>query len=136
MLGPVQAILLAFPVALFTAAVVSDITYLRTAEIQWSNFSSWLIAGGLFFGGFVALLALISFLGSGRRHGRRLTYLLLLVAMWVIGFINALLHSRDAWYSVTPMGAFLSVVTALLVLIAAWIGYSAFPREEIHDARA
>ena len=43
--NPLHAILLAFPVALYPAALLTDITYLNTAEIQWSNFSSWLIAG-------------------------------------------------------------------------------------------
>jgi uncharacterized membrane protein len=44
-LHPLHGLLLAFPVALFTFALLTDIAYLQTAEIQWSNFSSWLIVG-------------------------------------------------------------------------------------------
>ncbi|EHN71864.1 hypothetical protein SMCF_8723, partial [Streptomyces coelicoflavus ZG0656] len=43
--NPLHAILLCFPIALFTSALISDIAYLRTAEMQWSNFSAWLIVG-------------------------------------------------------------------------------------------
>jgi len=49
--NPLHAILLCFPIALFTSALISDIAYLRTAEMQWSNFSAWLIVGALVFGG-------------------------------------------------------------------------------------
>jgi uncharacterized membrane protein len=129
---PLHSILLAFPLVLFASAVITDIAYLRSAEIQWSNFSAWLIAGGLFTGAFVLLWAVIAFFTNRQQssRGRPLTYLLLLVAMWVIGFINALLHSRDAGYSVTPTALLLSVVVALLALVAAWIGYSGFIRRE------
>lgn len=131
-LSSLHSILLAFPLVLFTSAVLSDIAYLTTAEIQWSNFSAWLITGGLFMGAFVLLCAAIGFFANQAQasRGPRLNYLLLLTAMWVIGFINALLHSRDAGYSVTPTALALSVIVAALALIAAWIGYSGFVRGE------
>src|SRR3546814_16718548 len=56
---PLHALLLAFPVALFTTALLSDITYLKSAEIQWSNFSAWMITGALIFGAPVLLWAAI-----------------------------------------------------------------------------
>lgn len=130
--NPLHSILLGFPLVLFASAVVTDIAYLNTAEMQWSHFSSWLIAGGLLVGAPVLLWAIAIFLGSrSQREGwRPLAYLLLLAAMWAIGFINALLHSRDAAYSVTPAALVLSVITALLALAASWIGYSGFARRE------
>lgn len=130
-LHPFHLILLAFPVALFVSAVLSDIAYLRTAEIQWSNFTAWLIAGGLA----VAVPLLIwAILLAVRAHAparRRATvYVLLLAAMCVLALLNSMIHGRDAWYSVTATGLLLSVATALLALIAGWIGYSGFPRAE------
>ncbi|WP_370372412.1 DUF2231 domain-containing protein, partial [Henriciella pelagia] len=68
--NPIHAILLAFPVALYPAALLSDITYLNTAVIQWTNFSSWLIAGADVFAGLVLAWALVSqFLGRTRQRG-------------------------------------------------------------------
>ena len=44
---PLHAFLLAATVPLFLGALLSDAAYARTQEIQWTNFASWLIAGGL-----------------------------------------------------------------------------------------
>jgi uncharacterized membrane protein len=123
-LHPLHAILLAFPVALFTAALLSDITYFSTFHIQWSNFASWLIAGGLVGNGFALLWTLID-LVRYRRGGstRPLVYFAALLALFILGFINALVHAKDAW-AVMPTGLYLSIAVALLGLVAAWLGYS------------
>jgi uncharacterized membrane protein len=126
-LHPLNAILLAFPVAMFTSAVASDAAFLTTAETQWSNFSAWLIAGGLVFG---APVVLWSFVTTFRASVRPLFYPLALVVMWIVGLINELLHSRDAWLSVTETGLALSIIAALLALVSAWIGYRGFPQGE------
>ena len=125
-LKPLLGLLLAFPVALFSAAVVSDIAYLRTAEMQWSHFSAWLIVGGLVFGGLVVAWALIDLLIVWRRAVRRraAVFAILVVAMWVLALINAFKHSQDAWSSVGAFGLTLSILSALLALAAGWIAYS------------
>ena len=119
--APLHAILLAFPIALFTFAVFTDLAYLGTAQIQWTNFSAWLIAGGLLSGGLVGLWAIVD-LVRGRR--RALTYLLLLAAMWVAGLVNAFQHSRDGWASVGAAGLMLSLLSAGLALAAGWVAFS------------
>src|SRR5690606_14347063 len=43
---PIHAVFLAGIIPLFAGALLSDIAYYRTYEIQWQNFASWLIAGG------------------------------------------------------------------------------------------
>lgn len=126
-LHPLHAILLGFPIALFAGGLASDITYLNSAEIQWTNFAQWLIAGALFFGGIVLLFAIVRLIRA-RRHGARGRagiYLILLAAMWVLGLINAFQHSRDGWSSVGTLGLVLSIVTTLLALAAGWVGYAA-----------
>lgn len=123
-LHPLHAILLAFPPPLFVGALLSDIAYMRSFQIQWANFSAWLIAGGLLVGGFALLWALVEVFRSGAaRRKRALTYFLLLLAMWVLGFVNALVHAKDA-YATMPEALYLSAVAAVLALAAAWIGYS------------
>jgi len=130
-LHPLHAILLAFPLAFSCSAVASDITYLNSAVVQWSHFSAWLVAGTALFGGFVLVWASIAFLFA--RHsayrGRALAYLVLVAAMWLLSVVNSLHHARDAWGSVGTAGLVMSIVTALLALVAAWIGYSAVARE-------
>ena len=130
-LHPLHAVLLAFPFSLFLGALLSDLAYWNTFQIQWANFSSWLIAGGLGGGGFALLWALVDlfrFRGSGSR--RPLIYFLVLLVMVVLGFVNALVHAKDAWATM-PESLYLSVVTTLLALAAAWIGYSGFRSVEV-----
>ena len=45
-LHPLHAALLAGTVPLFLGALLNDIAYAKTYQIQWSNFASWLIAEG------------------------------------------------------------------------------------------
>jgi uncharacterized membrane protein len=129
-LHPLHSILLAFPPTLFVGALASDITYWMTFQIQWSNFSSWLIAGGLLGGGFAVVWALINVFRLRRYRSKRpLAYFGVLLVAWVLGFVNALVHAKDAW-AIMPEGLLLSAVTALLALGAAWIGYSGFSSVE------
>ena len=120
---PVHALLLGGALALFVGALASDIAYARTYEIQWQNFASWLIAGGLVVAGAALVCALIG-LAPARRTTHSLLHALLWLATWVVGFFNALMHARDAWASM-PGGLVLSVVTVILALAATWFAASA-----------
>ena len=124
--SPLHAILLAFPVALYPSALISDITYMRTAVIQWTNFSQWLIAGADLFAGLLLAWALISFfLGRGRySRGRSGLYLGAVALMFVLGVINAFQHSKDGWASVGTTGVALSIACTVLALIAAVLVHS------------
>lgn len=122
-LHPIHATLLAGTIPLFLAAMLSDLAYSSSYQIQWSNFSSWLIAGGLVFAGLAFLCAVIGLRHPERRQGRALLYLLLLLATWILGFINALIHAKDAW-AIMPTGLVLSVIVTLLACAATWAGLS------------
>lgn len=122
---PFHAILLAGTVPLFLGALLSDIAYAKSYEIQWSNFASWLIAGGLVFCGVVLVIALVDLFRTDHRGGRQLVYVALVVVTFVLGFVNALVHAKDAW-AVMPAGLVLSVVVTVLACVATWIGFSGF----------
>ena len=123
---PLRGILMAFPIALFTSAVISDIAYLQSAQMQWSNFSAWLIVGALVFGGLAGLWALIDLALSWRSPARRaaLIHVAALALAWIVGLINAFKHSQDAWSSVGAFGLTLSILSMILVLVAGWFAYS------------
>jgi len=130
---PVHAILLGFPIALFSSGLLSDIAYLRTAEIQWTNFSAWLIAGGLVFGAMVLAWALVSLVLGWRGAQRlpRILYAAVLAVMWILGLINAFKHSQDGWSSVGAFGLTLSILCTLLALAAGVIAFSHREREVV-----
>ncbi|MBT2297586.1 DUF2231 domain-containing protein [Pseudomonas fluorescens] len=119
--GPLHAILLAGTVPLFLGALLSDIAYYKTYQIQWSNFASWLIAGGLVLAGLALLFALVNLLRADRKAGRAVMYPVLLLVTWVLGLVNAFEHAKDAW-AVMPMGLVLSVIVTLLACVTAWTG--------------
>lgn len=120
---PFHAVLLSGTIPLFLGATLSDIAYAATYEIQWTNFASWLIVGGLVFGGIALLFAVINLFRAERRDWRSPGYALLLLATWVLGFVNALIHARDAWASM-PTGLVLSTMVLVLACAATWKGFS------------
>lgn len=119
--GPLHATLLAGTVPLFLGALLSDIAYTQTYQIQWANFASWLIAGALVFGGFALLFALVNLLRAERKAGQPTRYVLLLLATWILGLVNAFQHAKDAYASM-PTGLVLSAIVMLLTLTATWTG--------------
>jgi len=122
-LHPLHAVLLAGTVPLFLGVLLCDLAYNSTFEIQWKNFASWLLVGALVYGGFALLWALIELLRADRRGGRPLFYFAILLATWILGFINALVHAKDAWASM-PAALILSVIVAALAVAATVIGFS------------
>nr|WP_232963926.1 DUF2231 domain-containing protein [Pseudomonas putida] len=118
-----HAILLAGTVPLFLGALLSDIAYFKSYQIQWSNFAAWLIAGGLLFCGLALLFALVNLIRAERKGGRPTLYFLLLLVTWVLGLVNAFEHAKDAW-AVMPAGLVLSVIVTILACVAAWLGMS------------
>lgn len=114
----VFAFLSPFPVAFFTGALLTDLTYQRTAEMQWTNFSAWLITAGLFTG----VPAVIGEVAAPTRS--RLAGILDVVVL-VLALFNIFVHSRDAYTSVVPTGLTLSFLTVLALLVAGWLHWSA-----------
>jgi uncharacterized membrane protein len=130
-LHPLHAIFLAFPFPLFLGALLSDLAYRASFQVQWANFSSWLIVGALLVGAFAVLWALVRLFRRGAAAtGRATVYFVVLLAMWLLGFVNALVHAKDAWATM-PEGLYLSSITTFLALVAAWIGYSGLPAREV-----
>lgn len=121
---PLHPMLVPFPIVCFVGALVTDIAYAETANIQWANFSAWLLLAGIVMAVFAALAGVIDFIGDRRVRS--------IAAAWVHGIgnatavilavLNAFVHSRDAYTSVMPMGLILSVVTVLIFLVTGWLG--------------
>lgn len=120
---PVHAVLLAGTFTLFISALLNDLAYWSTYHVQWANFASWLIAGGLVLGAIALVFALVGLRHAVRRSGPSLLYLLLLLATWVAGLFNAVVHAKDAWAAM-PGGLVLSVIAAVLAGVATWLGFS------------
>ncbi|BCG88317.1 hypothetical protein MesoLj113c_44270 [Mesorhizobium sp. 113-3-9] len=111
--------------ACFIGTLLTDITYWRSAEMMWADFSAWLLFAGLVVGVLAVLAAIVDlFTGRlSRANSPVWPYLLGGVAVLVISFFNALVHSRDAWTSVVPTGLTLSAAAVIVLLLVGLLGW-------------
>lgn len=130
---PIHPMLVAFPIACFSGALVSDIAYWKTAQMQWSNFSAWLIAAGLVLGVLAALAGLIDFAANRAIRAQRPAWPHALgnVVALVLACFNMFVHSRDGWTSVVPTGLTLSALVVLILVATAWLGGSLVYRQRV-----
>jgi uncharacterized membrane protein len=114
--------LVAAGASLLIAAFVTDYMYYSTSQMQWANFSAWLITGGLVVALVAAIFLLIDVLlgHTGRLHRIEFAGLVLVA---VLSIANVLIHSRDAWTSVVPQGITISAIVAVLLLVMGFRGW-------------
>lgn len=120
---PISPILLPLPIVCFLGALLTDLAYDGSGgNFMWIDFSSWLLAAGLLFGAILIVLQLIDLLRLPQlRTSDGWAGFALLVAAWVVEFINSLVHARDGWTAVVPLGLILSVIGAVQILIVGWL---------------
>lgn len=118
-LHPLHLLLASSAFPLFLGALLADIAYARTYEIQWTNFASWLVAGALVFAGPALVWALLSLLAPGARTRTRFIYVGLLALTCVLGFLNSLVHAMDAWQKM-PQALLWSALCVLSIGAALW----------------
>lgn len=121
---PIHPMLIPIPIVCFIGALVTDIAYARSAEMMWADFSSWLLAVGFIGGVLAAIVGLIDFLGNRliREQAPAWPHLIGNLVVLVLAFFNNLIHTRDAWTSVVPVGLILSILTVLVLPVTAWFG--------------
>ena len=129
---PIQEMLVHFPIACFTLALLTDIAYWRSANILWTNFSAWLLFAGLVFGGLAVLAGILDFLFSRRVRRQRIAWLHVLgsLAVLLLALVNSFVHGGDGWTAVVPYGLALSALTVLVMIVTAWLGRSSSHRLE------
>jgi uncharacterized membrane protein len=115
--------LLPIPVVCFLGVLLSDLAYLCSGgNLVWLDFSSWLLLAGLASGALAALVLLIEFIRSAvLRAGAGLAHLLFFYLALVVELLSMFVHQRDGWTAVAGLGLILSIIGAVLVLIAAWL---------------
>ena len=120
---PYSALFLPVPVVCFTGALLTDLAYRNSGgNLQWLNFSSWLLAAGLVFGVIAAAMMLIDLARLPQlRSALGWRSLALLLATLVLEFVNSLVHTRDGWTAVVPAGLILSAIGAILIMSFGWL---------------
>ena len=118
---PLYAIFLPIAAVCFVGALIADLAYVSSdGNLLWLHSSDWLLAAGLVFGAVVLVLMLVDAL-----RGAGWIALLALLCTWIVELFNSLIHARDGWTAVVPVGLWLSVIGAVLVLLSGWLSRSA-----------
>lgn len=123
-LHPLRALLLAGSVPLFLGVLLNDVAYANSDQVQWKNFASWLNAGALVLSGLALIWSAIALISADGRSRRAMLSTLLLLAAWVIGLVNSLVHAKDAGATL-PEGLVLAVLAFALIAAASWFELAA-----------
>jgi len=130
---PIHVMLVPIPIACFAGALVADVTYAETADMQWANMSAWLLIAGIIFTVLAAIAGLIDFFGEARIRTLRAAWIHVVgnVVVLILSIFNELVHSRDAYTSVVPAGLALSAITVAILLVTGWNGWSMVHRHRV-----
>ena len=134
---PIHPMLVPFPIVCFIGALLTDIAYYATAEITWADFSSWLLVVGVIMGVLAAIAGLIDFLGNPliRVQPAAWVHLAGNLLVLVLSFFNALIHQRDGWTAVVPVGLTLSIIVVLILPVTGWLGWALVYRHGVGVTR-
>lgn len=130
---PLHVMLVPIPVTCFVGALVTDLAYWQSANMQWANMSAWLLTIGLIVALFAVIAGFIDFLGDRRIRDLRAVYIHAIgnaIAL-ILAIFNAFVHSRDGYTSVVPTGLILSALTVLILLVTGWMGWELVYRHRV-----
>jgi uncharacterized membrane protein len=127
---PLMATFASFPTVCFILALLNDVAYWRTANLQWQYFAAWLLFAGLVVGGLVLLVEVVGLLfrSSIRARGPGWLHAIGLLVVLVLGVINSFVHARDGWTAIVPQGLILSVAMVVVMMITGWLGHTSVLR--------
>lgn len=127
---PIHALLVPVPIACFGGALITDIAYWSSLNVQWVNFSSWLLFAGLVVAFFAVVAGFIDLWREPQLFRGHVGWLYgagnALGLILAIG--DAFVHSRDGYTSVVPSGITLSALAFLLLVISQWLAGDMFHR--------
>lgn len=121
---PIHPMLVVYPIALLSLVFVTDAAYLWLHDPFWARVSFWLNAAGLGLGLLAGVVGTLDMflIRVVRRHVSAWNHFIAAVMVLALAAAGVWLRAPDAERAVWPWGLLLSGVTALMVMIAGWLG--------------
>ena len=120
---PIHPMLVPIPIALFLAALATDVAYIVDGSDGWAIASRWLLGGGLVGALVAAIAGFVDFAGSARIRELRDAWLHMFANLTVVLVegVNLVLRLRDPEVA-DSIGVALSATAALLLVYSGWKG--------------
>ncbi len=123
---PIHGMVVNFPITLLMVLVVSDLGWIITGDPFWARLSLWLAGGGAVMGLFAGLIGTLELLliPGVRRRGTSWNHFIAATTLISVAFTNWFLRLAGPEEMIVPWGVSLSLLGALLVTVAGWLGAS------------
>ncbi len=116
--------LVTFPIAFLMSVVATDLAWLVTDDFFWLRLSMWLLGAGAVAGALAGIVGAIELLliPGVRRRGVSWSHFVAAVTLISVAFTNWFLRMAGGEDIVIPWAFTLSLLGALLVAVAGWLG--------------
>ncbi|MCU0552346.1 MAG: DUF2231 domain-containing protein [Leptolyngbya sp. Prado105] len=130
---PLHPLIVTFPIAFLTGALVTDIAYWLTSDPFWARGSFWLLAGGLLTGLVAAATGMSDFLRIGRvrEHSAGWAHMVGNIAALGLSAINLWLRWGNTTGAVLPTGIIISLFVSTILGITGWYGAELIYRHKV-----
>lgn len=120
---PLHPLVVPIPIALFVAALVTDVVFIVDGSPGWANASRWLLAGGLAGALLAALGGFIDFVANSAIRDLRDAWMHLFanLTLVLIEGVNLILRLPDPAVA-GSFGLALSIAGVLVLLFSGWKG--------------
>ena len=121
---PIHPMLIPFPIAFLSGALVTDIVYVCTNRVFWALSSRWLLIAGVAMGLLAAVFGVIDFLTIPQVRARMQGWLhpIAAVTSVLLAVVNIVLRWNDPITMVVPWGISLSALMFVVLIGAGWLG--------------
>src|SRR5690349_22463414 len=92
---PFYSMLVAFAVSCFVGLLATDLAYWRTADVMWSDFSTWLVTVGVVVGWAATIVTLIEAIARRRGYARPpWSFVIGYIVALILATLNMFVHTR------------------------------------------
>lgn len=121
---PVHPMLVPFPIAFLTGALLTDLAFWATADPFWARASVWLLGVGVLTGLAAGAVGAIDYLGVPRANALRIGQIHAYgnAAALAVALVNWVWRLNGPADAVLPTGLVLSLLVAVVLGVTAWAG--------------